>query len=151
MYLRRARAGCRAVHDGIEASQTRSPDCGIGITGKVAVDANEIRKTRMLSPTAYGEHRLMARGQQCDNDVAADETVGTSDQDAHGNDLQPHAAMDGDDTGAEIAMVHALQPGLTHHAGKRFLVWMLADRFGQITVAVGIAGNTLTQPRQHLE
>ena len=59
--------------------------------------------------------------------------------------------MDRDDPGGKIAHVDLGEAGCFHHRLERGLVGMLADRFGQVLVALGIAGEEFAEPRQHCE
>src|SRR5690349_24500270 len=61
------------------------------------------------------------------------------------------AGVDGDDAGAEVAVVGAAEAGAGHHRLELVLRRMLADRLGQILVTGGVVGEQLAQPRQHLE
>src|SRR5579885_2646297 len=60
-------------------------------------------------------------------------------------------AMDGDDAGGQVAHLDAGESRRFEHRLQRRLVGMLADRFGQIAIAVRIAGDQAPQPRQHFE
>src|SRR5699024_10403737 len=60
-------------------------------------------------------------------------------------------AMDGDDAVGEVAHLHMTETGGFHHGLERVLVGMLADRFGEVLIAVGVVGEQATQTRQHME
>ena len=49
--------------------------------------------------------------------------------------------MDRGDAAGQVADVDPGQPGFAHHVGQGFLVGEGADAFGQIAVAVGVAGD----------
>src|SRR5690349_5735240 len=59
--------------------------------------------------------------------------------------------VDGHDAVGEVAYFHAPEASRFHHALERLLVRVLADRFGQVLVAVRVAGEQLAELRQHLE
>src|SRR5512141_2795197 len=61
------------------------------------------------------------------------------------------AGVDGDDAGVEVVETAALDSRRLHHRLQRFLVRMAPDRFGQVAITVGIAGEQPAHPRQHLE
>src|SRR6185437_1408152 len=60
-------------------------------------------------------------------------------------------SMDGHDPVAQVAHVDLAEASALHHALQGLLIRMLADRLGQVLVAVGITGEQAAQLRQHLE
>src|SRR5690348_5335495 len=60
-------------------------------------------------------------------------------------------AVDRHDAVGQVAHLDLAEAGALHHALERLLVRVLADRFGQVPVAVGITGEQLAQTRQDLE
>ena len=56
-------------------------------------------------------------------------------------------AMHGDDAAAEVEVFATLQPRLLEHANQGRLIGMHADRFGEVLVAVGVAGHQLAERR----
>src|SRR3982750_4071665 len=60
-------------------------------------------------------------------------------------------AMDRDDATGQVADFDVAKASLEHHALQGFLVRMLADRFRQVLVTVGVTGEKLAQARQDLE
>src|SRR5687767_688943 len=62
-----------------------------------------------------------------------------------------HASMDRDHAGRKVKDFHLAESCLAQHGREHGLVGMLADRVGEIAVGVGVAGNLVAKPRQHLE
>src|SRR5690606_16965024 len=61
------------------------------------------------------------------------------------------AVVDRDDAAGQVAVAGPREAGRVHHRLELLLRRMLADRLGQVAVAVGIAGEQPAQARQHLE
>jgi hypothetical protein len=59
--------------------------------------------------------------------------------------------MDGDDPSGQIEHVDLGEARVRHQRGKRFLVGMTADRFGEVTIGRRIARDARTEPREHAE
>src|SRR5688572_13865737 len=59
--------------------------------------------------------------------------------------------MQGHYSGCEVEIVDAIEAGVEHEPFQRFLVGMNAYRFREIAITFGVAGDRLSEPRQHLE
>src|SRR4051812_26829539 len=59
------------------------------------------------------------------------------------------AAMNRHDARRKIAHIHAFEAGGFEHRLERGLIGVLADRFGEVPVAVGVVGDQLAEQRQH--
>ena len=59
--------------------------------------------------------------------------------------------MQGHHPAGEVVIVHMTKTAFLHQGLEAFLVGMHADRFGQVAVAVGIAGHQLAHVRQDVE
>src|SRR3546814_587197 len=66
-------------------------------------------------------------------------------------ELGPVAGVDRDDPARQVAIVAAVEARRFHHRLQLVLRRMLADRLGQVLVAVGVLREQLAEPRQHLE
>src|SRR5687768_8970653 len=62
-----------------------------------------------------------------------------------------HASMYRDHAGRKVKDFHLAESFLAQHGGEHGLVGMLADCVGERAVCVGVAGNLVPEPRQHLE
>src|SRR3546814_20144635 len=65
-------------------------------------------------------------------------------------ELGPLAGVDRDDAAGQVLVVAAVEARRFHHRLQLVLRRMLADRLGQVLVAVGVLREQLAQPRQHL-
>src|ERR1700730_14674282 len=63
----------------------------------------------------------------------------------------PIPAMHRHHTSGKVKELDSRQTRVFHHPRERRLVWVHADRFGEVLVGCRIAGDALAQPRQHLE
>src|SRR6185436_921131 len=61
------------------------------------------------------------------------------------------AAMDRDHAGRKVENFDLVEAGFAQHRRERRLVGMQADRLGEVAVGVGVAGDLVAEPRQHLE
>ena len=59
--------------------------------------------------------------------------------------------MDGNDTGSQVVDFDVAEAAPLHQGLERGLVRMHADRFGEVAIRLGGAGDAFAKPRQHAE